>query len=257
LTYSFGQTTVPHFSLFCSSIIILPTSIKGEATLTGEILADQCTLVGTRILSNAISQRLLNADGLAMLLRTLRGILFPNNLAGKSTLVAPTSEAELQALRRRCASAIWALVPLPVGRVYFGLSGGFWSRSASSSSSSHPRSAPQAHHAGGQQRRSKADKGATAEGAAPDGRKGDASTRADSPVMTRARPEEAGGGGEEAAATEEVRILTDIETGLLDVFGDAYCNKHLVYSILELVLVRLMPEMADKSVTELWEERLS
>jgi hypothetical protein len=30
-----------------------------------------------------------------------------------------------------------------------------------------------------------------------------------------------------------------------------------MYGVLELVLVRLMPELAEKSVTELWEERLS
>jgi hypothetical protein len=40
--------------------------------------------------------------------------------AGKPTLVAPSSDAELCALRRRCASALWALVPKGVGRLYFG-----------------------------------------------------------------------------------------------------------------------------------------
>jgi hypothetical protein len=44
---------------------------------------------------------------------------------------------------------------------------------------------------------------------------------------------------------------------VLDVFGDAYCNKHLVYGIVELVLVRLMPELAERGVIELWEERLN
>ena len=57
--------------------------------------------------------------------------------------------------------------------------------------------------------------------------------------------------------TEEARILDEIETGILDVFSDAYCNKHLLYSVLELVLVRLLPELADKGIGELWEERLS
>lgn len=51
-------------------------------------------------------------------------------------------------------------------------------------------------------------------------------------------------------------VLAEIEHGILDVFGDAYCNKHLVYGLLELVLVRLLPELAEKGVTELWEERL-
>lgn len=43
---------------------------------------------------------------------------------------------------------------------------------------------------------------------------------------------------------------------LLLVLDDEYCNKHLMYSILELVLVRLMPELSEKGVTDLWEERL-
>ncbi len=51
-------------------------------------------------------------------------------------------------------------------------------------------------------------------------------------------------------------ILDEIERGILDVFGDAYCNKHLVYGILELVLVRLLPELAEKGVLELWGERI-
>lgn len=56
---------------------------------------------------------------------------------------------------------------------------------------------------------------------------------------------------------EDERILSEIETGVLDVFSDAYCNKHLVYSIVELVLVRVMPELAERGVIELLEERLN
>ncbi|EFX00336.1 hypothetical protein CMQ_7338 [Grosmannia clavigera kw1407] len=50
--------------------------------------------------------------------------------------------------------------------------------------------------------------------------------------------------------------LADID-GVLDVFSDAYCNKHLLYGLLEAILVRLLPEMADTGVLGLWEERLS
>ncbi|SPO01113.1 related to MSS51 protein [Cephalotrichum gorgonifer] len=39
-------------------------------------------------------------------------------------------------------------------------------------------------------------------------------------------------------------------------FGDEYCNKHLMYGVLELVLVRLMPELSEKQVGELMAERL-
>ncbi|KAK8049301.1 PXA domain-containing protein [Apiospora phragmitis] len=56
---------------------------------------------------------------------------------------------------------------------------------------------------------------------------------------------------------DDDRILSEIETGILDVFSDAYCNKHLMYGVLELILVRLMPELAERGVIDLWEERLS
>lgn len=44
---------------------------------------------------------------------------------------------------------------------------------------------------------------------------------------------------------------------MLAAFGDAYCNKHVVYAVVELVLVRLLPELGDKGVVELWGERIS
>ncbi|KAI0128631.1 hypothetical protein BJ170DRAFT_337527 [Xylariales sp. AK1849] len=56
---------------------------------------------------------------------------------------------------------------------------------------------------------------------------------------------------------DEGRILSEIESGILDPFSDSYCNRHLVYGVLELILVRLMPELAERGVIELWEERLS
>lgn len=53
----------------------------------------------------------------------------------------------------------------------------------------------------------------------------------------------------------ERRIL-EVEEGL-NVFDDAYCNKHFLYGLVELVIVRLIPEMAEKGVADLLEERLS
>lgn len=54
----------------------------------------------------------------------------------------------------------------------------------------------------------------------------------------------------------EQRRIKEIEN-VLDMFGDSYCNKHLLYGIVELVIVRLMPELAEKGVEELLAERLS
>jgi len=49
----------------------------------------------------------------------------------------------------------------------------------------------------------------------------------------------------------------EIQVRVLDLFEDAYFNRHLLYGVMELLLVRLMPELAEKGVRELWEERLS
>lgn len=57
-------------------------------------------------------------------------------------------------------------------------------------------------------------------------------------------------GGDDDGAVDELE-------GLLMVFDDEYCNKHLMYGVLELLLVRLMPEISDKGVVELWDERLA
>jgi hypothetical protein len=44
---------------------------------------------------------------------------------------------------------------------------------------------------------------------------------------------------------------------VLNIFDDSYCNKHLLYGVVELIVVRLLPEMAEKGVAELLEDRLS
>ncbi|KAH8815830.1 hypothetical protein F5884DRAFT_747354 [Xylogone sp. PMI_703] len=52
------------------------------------------------------------------------------------------------------------------------------------------------------------------------------------------------------------RAAQEIEETLLDIFGDSYCNKHLLYGIVELAILRLMPELAEKRISELLGERL-
>lgn len=120
---------------------------------------------------------MLSVTHLPSVLRTLRGVLFPNNAPGKSSLAPPSSDEEFIALRKRAAAALLGLLPTSVARVYFG--------------------------------------GGASGGAQRDG-------------------------------------MED----LLMVLNDEYCNKHLMYSVLELILVRLMPELTEKGVGELWEERL-
>ncbi len=61
-------------------------------------------------------------------------------------------------------------------------------------------------------------------------------------------PEEHGNVGRE-------RQISEVEE-ILDVFSDSYLNKHLLYAVVDLLVVRLMPEMAEKGVTQLRAERL-
>ena len=44
--------------------------------------------------------------------------------------------------------------------------------------------------------------------------------------------------------------------GELDAWGDEYLNKHLGYAILELIVVRVLPELGERRVEELVKERL-
>lgn len=67
------------------------------------------------------------------------------------------------------------------------------------------------------------------------------------PGMGQQHPDGGGEGGD-----ERVRQLEE----LLDVFGDAYCNRHLMYAVVELLVVRLIPEMGEKGVRDLLAERL-
>ena len=44
--------------------------------------------------------------------------------------------------------------------------------------------------------------------------------------------------------------------GELDVWGDEYLNKHLGYAVLELIVIRILPEIGEQRVEELLRERL-
>ncbi|OJD36313.1 pxa domain-containing protein [Diplodia corticola] len=59
--------------------------------------------------------------------------------------------------------------------------------------------------------------------------------------------------GEEEEGVDPVQ-QREVER-LLDVLGDPYLNKHLIFGIIELIVVRLMPEMGELGVDELMDER--
>lgn len=194
-------------------------------------------------------------------LRNLRGALFPNNAMGSPTLFPPESNHELLALRRRCASALWALAPKAAGRLVFGGSAASWlarwlNRAAGDDLSLPlPRSGP----APNTDIDSSTNTHSYSEAAGADDRSA-ASPHQQAHVNGRGtgvdhhpQPQQL----QQQQQGPDARIISEIETGILDVFSDPYCNKHLMYGALELVLVRLVPELAEKGVVELWEERLS
>ncbi|KAI3395282.1 hypothetical protein diail_1480 [Diaporthe ilicicola] len=202
-----------------------------------------------------------------MALRNLRGALFPNNAMGAPTLFAPESDRELLALRRRCASALWALAPSAAGRLFFGGSAASWLARwfKADSLSSSPRSGPATNTSANANASSSTNSSSEAVDA---GR--DHTAAASAHQRAHAEQQQGRGGGvdqqqrqkqqqqqQQQQAGPDARIISEIETGILDVFSDPYCNKHLMYGALELVLVRLVPELAEKGVVELWEERLS
>ncbi|KAI6246056.1 hypothetical protein HI914_05466 [Erysiphe necator] len=52
-------------------------------------------------------------------------------------------------------------------------------------------------------------------------------------------------------------MVRQVEEDILCIFEDKYCNKHFLYGIVELLLVRLMPELSEHSIQDLLAERLN
>lgn len=65
----------------------------------------------------------------------------------------------------------------------------------------------------------------------------------------------AGTGDRSDVKEAEEAVLREVEKEL-EVWGDGYLNRHVAYAVLELVVVRLLPEMGEKGVRGLMETRL-
>ncbi|TLD20711.1 hypothetical protein PspLS_08386 [Pyricularia sp. CBS 133598] len=208
-----------------------------------------------RLLSQAIARHVLDPSQFPTVLRTLRGVLFPNNAMGKSSLTPPANDKELRLLRLRCAASLYALVPRPLAKLYFGKSGKL---NVGGGVDSNPtRSVPVAKSSSPPQKTSSS---------TDDPR--DRPTGATIPARASASESKAAETNQAAVPTgygpplghsdaEDERAVAELDADFLDVFSDAYCNKHLMYGIVELILVRLVPELAERGVVELLGERLS
>lgn len=58
------------------------------------------------------------------------------------------------------------------------------------------------------------------------------------------------------ATTDKVAQLGQIQD-VLSCFDDTYMNKHFIYQIVDLVILRLAPELGERGVRELLDERAS
>ncbi|KAI1194893.1 hypothetical protein F5X97DRAFT_262011 [Nemania serpens] len=219
-------------------------------------------------MSHYIHIHVLDPAHLPPLLRAIRAALFPNNAPGVSSLKPPSSGEELATLRRRCASALLGLLPKAVGELYYGTNKGPWSGVKACIITNEGVNVRTDPVKGGS---SNFDhnyathlKGGISVGSSrmPLPNKNYPMIRNDATLSPLPRVHSQGGSNGPDRThlgydnEDEARRLSEIETGIVDLFSDPYCNKHLIYGILELVLVRLVPELAEKGVGELWEERL-
>ncbi|KAI0530140.1 PXA domain-containing protein [Xylaria digitata] len=212
-----------------------------------------------RLMSHYIHIHVLDPAHLPPLLRAIRAALFPNNAPGVSNLKPPSSGEQLAALRRRCASALLGVLPKAVGELYYGTNN--WASSGVKadtmiSESMNLRAGPPKNNSAHNIR------GSTDAGPPHvPSHKNNPMMRNDATLSSQPKepsqePNELHQPLSEAVNEEEERRLTEIDTSIVDIFSDAYCNKHLIYGVLELVLTRLVPELVEKGVGELWEERL-
>lgn len=152
---------------------------------------------------------------------------------------AGPSAPEIAAIRRHCAVNILALIPRPVARRLFGVV-------HNSSNNSNHRTIwiddnDQINSHGYN-----------------NGYSGHNNTTNDSQKRQESGPTAGGSDADRehgAEEDEDAVLVAAIENELLDMLEDEYCNKHLVYSIIETVLVRLVPELGERSVGELLEDR--
>ncbi|KAL4881305.1 PXA domain-containing protein [Aspergillus karnatakaensis] len=136
------------------------------------------------------------------------------------------SPAEIASIRRKCAIAILSLIPRPIARQLLGIPA-----ATGPGSNSFP-------------------------GPSPD--QSPSQVEAESGARRDRYPLEAQPSNSSALIdgdAEESLLVSTLENDILDLFADEYCNKHLIFSIVETVLAKLLPELSDHSIAELLEDR--
>lgn len=182
---------------------------------------------------------------------------------GPQNRIGP-SPSEIAAIKRRCAASLLAVIPLKVARTLFGVpppSSSDRTCSAATGNSpftpSEPSPPPSLDGDGGGHPRSSLQGKGTILSSQASPLSSSAPTPAgltsesgDYPAAQRMDEQE-----ESDIDLEELYFLEAIETDLLDLLADEYCNKLLVYSIIETVLARVLPELTERTVEDLMEDR--
>lgn len=172
------------------------------------------------------------------------------------------SETEIAAIKRRCAASLLAVIPRSLARTFFGVSSSTpppctGHRTCSTNTS------PSLTTTAPSQPPSRADGGDEARPAF----QGKESTLSSSHSLSSSSTALSEGSGHFVAERlrtddepsgidlEKEYLLDTIENDILDVFADEYCNKHLIYSIIETVVAKVLPEISEHSVEDLLEDR--
>ncbi|KAL4953416.1 PXA domain-containing protein [Aspergillus filifer] len=157
------------------------------------------------------------------------------------------SPAEVASIRRKCALDILSLVPRPIVRRALGIPAGTGPGPGSGvgprRNSTYPQSPAQSPSGQFQE-------------SGPGAKQFDPPSlslvgEADGDKAFASDPSGSDGG----ADLEESLLVEAVECDILDLFADEYCNKHLIYSIIETVLAKLLPELSECSIAELMEDR--
>ncbi|KAJ5499907.1 PX-associated sorting nexin 13 [Penicillium expansum] len=166
------------------------------------------------------------------------------------------SKSEIAAIKRRCAASLLALIPRSVVRTFLGVpssapplpySGdGTCSSNSSPSLVTSPPPSPGAHQKSSQEGK------ANLAPSHPPLPSGPCPVGCAQLAAERLRTDDDSSAGVDS---EELHLLETIENDILDLFADEYCNKHLVWSIIETVIAKVLPEMTERSVEDLLEDR--
>ena len=172
---------------------------------------------------------------------------------------------EVAVIKRQCAARLLALVPRSIARRFFGSAGNTNTNNANTdgqggitipiedNSNNDPPYSDNGHSNNNDHDQMKNGHTRSSSPTSPITSTTTTSSRDDSQRQPQSQHQQAL--DSTADQDEEAFLTTAIENEFLDLLADEYCNKHLVYSILETILGKLLPELRERSIGGLLEDR--